>query len=154
MSPEDARVRVVRGEIERDWEMVLANAAAAASVDPAMGKANAVLIALSLDHAYQAFETMLVRVERALGLPERGGGDWHRAILADATLPLPGLRPALVSTAAERDWDELRRFRHFLRHAYSLDLEADKLVRGVARLAHAVAATDPHVRALLRAIGA
>jgi ribonuclease HepT-like protein len=150
--PEDARVLLLRAEVERDWTMVRAHLDRARSVDAAAGAPQAALVALSLDHAYQAFETMLLRIERALGLPERTGSDWHRDLLAHAATALAGLRPAVIPADAEVDWDELRRFRHFLRHAYTVDLDVEKLSRNVERLARAEAATDVHIRALLDAL--
>ena len=95
MSPTDARRAMLRAEIERDWEMVVAQLALAQTVDPSVGAPEAALVALSLDHAYQAFENVLVRLERALGLPARTGSDWHRSLLGDAVLSVAGLRPAL-----------------------------------------------------------
>lgn len=152
MSPADARRAVLRAEVERDWEMVLKQLERARSVDPGAGPPEAALVALSLDHAYQAFENVLVRVERALGLAPRGGAEWHRALLADAALDIPDLRPALFSPELEVDWDELRRFRHFLRHAYPLDLDARRLSVNVERLERAVLGTREPLTAALRAL--
>ena len=154
MSPEQARMALLRAEIERDWQRVGVFSERATSVAPSTGLAEASLVALSLDHAYQAFESMLVRIERALGLPERPGADWHRALLADAVLALPGLRPAVIPTGAERPWDELRRFRHFLRHAYTVELDSHRLAQNVRHLQEAVTATQPSIIALLDALGA
>ena len=117
------------------------------------GAPQAALVALSLDHAYQAFETILTRVERAIGLPERAGGSWHAALLSDAALALPGLRPPLFPSSALADWDALLRFRHFLRHAYVVDLDPERLATNCARLERSVAATDPFLAALWTALG-
>ena len=96
MSPVDSRVALLVSESRRDWAAVLAHHQKATSVDPAAGDAQAALVALSLDHAYQAFESILVRVERHLGLPERLGSSWHARLLSDAALGLPGIRPAIA----------------------------------------------------------
>jgi len=145
---------LLRAEIERDWRRVEIFLQRATSVDPASGLPEASLVALSLDHAYQAFEEILLRIERAVGLPERQGADWHRALLADAVLSLPDIRPPLVPEPAERSWDELRRFRHFLRHAYAVDLDPVRLGANVAHPRKAVAATEPSIRALSQALAA
>lgn len=152
MSPADARRAMLRAEIERDWEMVIAQLALARTVDPGAGAPEAALVALSLDHAYQAFENVLVRLERALGLPARTGSDWHRSLLADAVLSVAGLRPALFPAEVERDWDDLRRFRHFLRHAYPLDLDPHRLARSLAHLERAIHRTDAPLRSVLQAL--
>ncbi|MBI5480601.1 MAG: hypothetical protein HY906_17215 [Deltaproteobacteria bacterium] len=152
MSPLDARVAVLVAELQREWGQIAVHLAKAGSVDPASGDAAAALVALSLDHAYQAFETWLVRLERALGLPERGGAGWHLQLLLAAGQPVPGLRPAAYPMEAASDWDDLRRFRHFLRRAYAVALDPEKLRANVARLERAVAATDPHVAAVVAAL--
>jgi hypothetical protein len=152
VSPADARRVLARVEIERDWDNVRAHLDRSRSVDPRVGAPEAALVALSLDHAYQAFETMLVRIERTLALPERVGAEWHRSILLDATMSLAELRPSIVPAAVERDWDELRRFRHFLRHAYPLELDAERLAQNVQRLERAVSETEALVRKLMEAL--
>jgi len=152
MSPIEARTLLLVSEIERDWQGVAQALNRARSVDPKAGEAPAALVALSLDHAYQAFETMLVRVERALGLAERTGSAWHAALLFEAGVPLAGLRPALYPQAVRDDWDALMRFRHFLRHAYLVELDAERLRTNVDHLARAVAGTEPLVRALTQAL--
>ena len=83
-----------------------------------------------------------MRLERVAGLPERTGASWHTALLADAAVEVPGLRPPLFPAEAHADWDALLRFRHFLRHAYVVDLDPSKLVVNLDRLDRAVAATD------------
>jgi hypothetical protein len=142
VTPVDARAALLCAECRRDWAAVKTHLARARGADPTRGAPEAALVALSLDHAYQAFETILVRLERGAGLPERIGSSWHVALLADAALPVPGLRPALFSREGLAEWDALLRFRHFLRHAYVIDLDADKLVVNVGRLERAVEATD------------
>jgi hypothetical protein len=68
LTPTDARLAKLRSDLLRDWEQVVVNLKKAESVDPAEGSPQAALVALSLDHAYQAVETLLLRIEAALGL--------------------------------------------------------------------------------------
>jgi hypothetical protein len=152
MSPEESRLTLLRSEIERDWGAIEQRLQRALSVDPARGEAESALVALSLDHAYQAFETLLVRVERALGLPERAGANWHNELLADASLELENVRPSIVSNEAALHWRALLRFRHFLRHAYAVDLDAAELARNRAHFEIAVASTRNRVQQLLDAL--
>lgn len=149
MSPVDSRMAFLVAECRRDWGAVRTHLARARSVDPSHGAPQAALIALALDHAYQGFETILVRIERAAGLPERTGASWHSALLADAGMALPGVRPQLFPAEALADWDGLLRFRHFLRHAYVVDLDPTKLLMNVDRLERAVALTDRWIESVL-----
>lgn len=154
MTPLDARVAKLIADIERDWQQVEAHAAKACSVDASEGEPQAALVALSLDHAYQAFETLLVRLERALGLPERTGPTWHAQILFESAEALPDLRPPVYPQDAADDWEALLRFRHFLRHAYAVELNPDRLRANAQRLDRAVGATARYVRALVSSLEA
>ena len=149
MSPVDARTALLCAECRRDWDVVRTHLRRARSVDPAQGEAQAALVALSLDHAYQGFEAILVRLERAAGLPERAGASWHAALLADAALAIAGVRPPLFPPDALTDWDAVMRFRHFLRHAYVVHLDAARLSAAIARLERAVCLTESWLEAVL-----
>jgi hypothetical protein len=85
-------------------------------------------------------------------LPERTGAAWHLKILVESGEAIPGLRPAVYPLEVTADWEALLRFRHFLRHAYTVDLDAEKLSSNLARLERAAEATDPFVTALLTAL--
>jgi hypothetical protein len=152
MSPADARAALLLAECRRDWEAVHIHLTRARGANPADGPAQAALVALSLDHAYQAFETILLRIERSLGLPARAGSGWHATLLTNAALVIPGLRPPVFPAEATADWDALLRFRHFLRHPYVIDLEADKLAINAGRLERAVSLTDDWLTAVLAAL--
>lgn len=84
-------------------------------------------LALELHRYYSALETIFERVARQLDGRMPGGSDWHKTLLVQATLPLDDLRPALVSRATAADLGALLSFRHFIRHAYAVDLDADRL---------------------------
>ncbi len=142
MSPADARAAVAVAECRRDWATLKTHLSRARAADPFQGEAPSALVALSLDHAYQAFESILVRLERAAGLPERTGANWHTSILADAAMAISGLRPPIFPAEVHEDWDALLRFRHFLRHAYVVNLDPGRLAGNRDRLEQAVAATD------------
>jgi hypothetical protein len=149
VSPTDVRLAAIQSEVARDWREVRRQLARAESVDPARSGPEAAFVALAIDHAYQALEQILLALERALRLPERSGERWHRALLGDAALSLPGIRPPLFPAEAERDWEDLLGFRHFLRHAYAVDLDPMRLGRNVERLRRAVELTEPSMTLLL-----
>lgn len=83
-----------------------------------------------------------MRLERGSGFPERSGPNWHISLLADAAIAIPGVRPALFLPNGLAEWDAVLHFRHFLRHAYVVNLDAEKLVANLARLERVVDATD------------
>ena len=59
---------------------------------------------------------------------------YHADLLRRMKLNIPGVRPALISEGTYALLDELRRFRHFFRHAYGVDLDPER-VEGVAKKA-------------------
>jgi hypothetical protein len=142
----------LRAELVRDWGLVKRRLGEASSTDPRESREAAAFVALALDHAYQAFESLLPRVERALGLPPRTGAAWHQAILEDSTIPIEGLRPAIVPPAATAAWQAVMAFRRFLRHAYAVELDGDRLATTTGHLSDAVQATAPGVEELLAAL--
>jgi hypothetical protein len=75
------------------------------------------------------------------------------------TLQVPGQRPALVPTDVVADLAELRRFRHFFRSAYVLDLDparvrehAVRVVRVHGPLRDAITAFREHVQGVIDAL--
>jgi hypothetical protein len=44
------------------------------------------------------------------------------------SIAIPGIRPALFSAELATDLQELRGFRHVIRHAYDLTLRKDKVL--------------------------
>jgi hypothetical protein len=76
-----------------------------------------------LDRAYTALESILERVARTLEGGAPVGEDWHRALLQNAALEIEKVRPRILGASSLAAADELRRFRHFLRHAYAAGLD-------------------------------
>lgn len=150
MSPVEARLLQLCADLERDWEAVRLHLGRADSADPSASPPNAAYVALALHHAYEAFETLLVRIEKSLSLRARQGSDWHVSILTDAAGPIDGLRPAVLPPGSFDDWLEVLKFRHFLRHAYVAQLDGRRLAETRARLRRAVTVTGARVDELLK----
>jgi len=88
------------------------------------------LLGVDLHSYYTIVESTIVRVIVALeGRTPASGLASHAELLREATRPLPGIRPALFAPDRKEGLDELRRFRHFFRHAYALDIQFSKLRR-------------------------
>jgi hypothetical protein len=80
-------------------------------------------LALALDRTYTILEAILERTARTLegGLP--AGEDWHLRLLVTAHLDIEGVRPRILDEVGLAAANELRGFRHFLRHAYAAELD-------------------------------
>jgi hypothetical protein len=100
--------------------------AMAAPADAASLRGASAALALTLHRWYSAFESMLERIERVFGtLPS--GPEWHRDLLEGAAWPIDGVRPAIVPPDLVSPLRELLAFRHFIRHAYAVELDPVKL---------------------------
>lgn len=89
----------------------------------------------ALVHAYYTgIETLLERVLRQLDGDLPAGERWHESLLVQAAAEIPGVRPAILDGGLRQELDALRRFRHFFRHAYGLDLDAALVHEEASRL--------------------
>jgi hypothetical protein len=86
-----------------------------------------IVIAYYLHNLYNAFENVFQNIaavfENAADDVER----WHTQLLERMRMDVMPLRPAVIDDAAYDALDELRRFRHLFRHAYSVKLDPLRL---------------------------
>jgi len=85
-------------------------------------------IAYQIHNLYGAYEQLF---ETAANFFENQieGARYHADLLRRMKIEIEGMRPALLSESTYRLLDELRRFRHFFRHAYGVELDADRVDR-------------------------
>jgi hypothetical protein len=126
------RAEAVRGLAER-WSSLTS--------DPAQ-----VVFAAYLVHAwYTGLETAVERVLRTIDRFVPEGARSHTDPLTQACTELPGVRPAILPLELKPVLLGLLGFRHFFRHAYSVDLDPSRVVAEVQRLVD----VDVPVRAAL-----
>lgn len=72
---------------------------------------------------YTAIEHIFETIAPELngGLP--AGESWHRELLNNMTLDLPGLRPPVLGAETAHALDDFLRFRHLFRNVYGFELE-------------------------------
>jgi hypothetical protein len=143
---------MLRVEIGSDGEAFDARVAELESLTLSATTADANLLAraaVALHHAYGAFEAMIARIAKVFDT-EPTGTNWHRSLLETMAQEVPGIRPAVVSSAALADLRDLLAFRHFFRHAYVVPLDAARL----AALRDRALRVRPLVRADVRRLDA
>lgn len=86
-----------------------------------------ILIGAALDDYYLAVENIfkVVAAELDGGVP--AGEHWHKHLLTNMTLEIPGIRPPLLSESTASWLDELRKFRHLFRNVYGFALNAARV---------------------------
>lgn len=60
--------------------------------------------------------------------------EWHRELLRQMSVELPGLRPPVLSLASVNTLDEYLRFRHVLRNIYAFSFIPDQIERLVKQI--------------------
>ncbi len=85
-----------------------------------------IVVAYHLHNLYNAFENSFQNIAATF---ENSIDDakWHAQLLERMHLEVMPLRPAVIDDEAYDALDELRRFRHVFRHAYSIKLDPLRL---------------------------
>ena len=79
------------------------------------------LAAIALDHYYTSLESSFAMIARSMDEAAPAGADWHRTLLAQMARP-GSARDAVLREGTAEALREVLKFRHFLRHAYAVDL--------------------------------
>ncbi|BDG59749.1 ribonuclease toxin HepT-like protein [Caldinitratiruptor microaerophilus] len=91
-------------------------------------------VAASIADYYLGVENICKTVAQAIDHQLPSGEDWHKKLLQQASLDIPGLRPSLISQPTYAALDELRRFRHVVRNVYGHLLDPERVAALLARL--------------------
>lgn len=84
-------------------------------------------LAYQLHNLYCAFEDLFKIVADFFENVVEDKAKYHSELLWRMSIPIEGIRPALLSDEAYRLLDNLRAFRHFFRHAYSYEIELKRV---------------------------
>jgi len=80
-----------------------------------------------LHSIYTAFENVFQNVATVFENSVDQPGRWHAQLLERMQMDMSPMRPAVIDKQAYKALDELRRFRHMFRHAYTVELDDDRL---------------------------
>lgn len=134
-----AAVTRLRREIAEDRRILdqdreeLAPLAEAESTED-VDRSRLVHVAALIHSYYTALEALLERILRELDGDLPTGDRWHESLLFQAAAEVEGLRPAILTPELREELDLLRRFSHFFRHAYGLDLDRTRVLAEASRL--------------------
>jgi hypothetical protein len=84
-------------------------------------------VAVEVHRYYTAFEVIAERVAKALDGVMPSGPRWHEELLSQIRRDIAGVRPALIDAETHVELTRLLSFRHFFRHAYSVELDWTRL---------------------------
>lgn len=126
---------VLRVELSR-LERVVREAAAAltrfAQAEPAVLELRG--IGDVVHDFYTGAERIFEKIAPELNGGVPAGASWHRELLQNMTVDLPGIRPPVITEETAHRLDEFLRFRHLFRAVYGFDLEWPRLRSLLERL--------------------
>ncbi len=88
---------------------------------------NRYVFALKTLQLYTAIEDLFKQTAKAFENQIEDPSRYHRELLKRMNIQVVDIRPAVVSDDTTVFLDKLRRFRHFVRHAYSFEFDIDEL---------------------------
>jgi hypothetical protein len=91
-------------------------------------------MALNLHDFYSGLERIFTHVASGVDQSVPTGPDWHRELLRQMTVDVPGIRPAVISVDVSNAVDVFLRFRHVVRHVYAFELDPERIDRLASRL--------------------
>jgi hypothetical protein len=102
--------------------------------------------ALDLHSFYAGVERLFELIAGDVERSQPGGAHWHRDLLAQMALDVPGIRTAVITTATQQALAEYLEFRHVVRNVYTFNLRPRRVAELVENLRHAFAlvARDLH----------
>ncbi len=120
---------LLASSIRKDMQAIEEIYATLAGVElsPSVDEKELIVTAYRLHNLFSAFENMFVNIAAVFENSVDEAGCWHSQLLERMALDAMPLRPKVIDDEAYESLDELRRFRHLFRHAYSRRLHADRL---------------------------
>ena len=85
------------------------------------------LFAMKTQQFYTAIEDLFKQIAKSFENHIENMSNFHKEILARMNIEVPKIRPAVISNQSLILLDNVRTFRHFIRHAYDCDLDMEKL---------------------------
>lgn len=86
-----------------------------------------VYLAYYLHNLYCAFEDLFIEIARTFENKIEDPSRYHRELLKRMSIEVPSIRPWVITKDSYRTLDELRKFRHVFRHAYTYDIDREKV---------------------------
>jgi hypothetical protein len=91
-------------------------------------------IALNLHDFYAALERIFHYIASHLEQSVPTDGEWHRELLRQMNVEVPGVRPTVLSVESVWALDEYLRFRHVVRNVYTFNFDPERIERLVGQI--------------------
>jgi hypothetical protein len=85
-------------------------------------------VAFELHSFYAGLERLFEVIGSDIEQSRPSGAAWHRALLAQMTLSIDEVRPAVLGTETQQALMEYLEFRHVVRHMYTFNLRVERVL--------------------------
>ncbi|MBI5830190.1 MAG: hypothetical protein HZB20_11785 [Chloroflexi bacterium] len=121
-------MKLLRADIAADEQVIARLFEALSNVWDRLDASEQTIVAgYYLHNLYMAFEHIFERIAESFENQIADKSQWHAQLLRRMTLDVPDVRPHLIDSETYECLDELRRFRHVFRSAYTINLDKDRL---------------------------
>jgi hypothetical protein len=120
------RLATLQGYLQSQRKEIAAILSAIKTTHPE-SEEKTVYLGYMLHNLYCALEDLFKQVADTFENSVDDLSRYHRDLLRRMSFDVPGVRPQLLSDTTYKTFDELRRFRHLFRHAYTYTLDPHKV---------------------------
>ena len=149
MTPDEAFARRLAAEIEHELERLVELQDELATAPHGDDTFTLRARGSILHDFHSGVERVFVRIAEELngGVPQ--GEQWHRQIITDMSLEIPGVRPAAIDAALAEELGGYLRFRHVFRNVYGSLLQAERMRLLEEKMPNILTAFLTQIRAFL-----
>lgn len=119
----------------------------AAGADAAASPLRWMGLAAGVAAIYSRLELVMKEIADRVDQSAPRGEDWHRSLLRQLALPVPGLRQAVIAESTFALLEPLRRFRHVARNVYAMEIDSARVAAAAEQVPPALAALRADVAA-------
>ncbi|KAA3661457.1 MAG: hypothetical protein DWQ04_16430 [Chloroflexi bacterium] len=130
--------RILHQQLKAEWVNVRAAAEKAQAAYADIGNYRVDAAALNLQGFYSGIERLFEWIGRQIDGTIPQSTSWHRDLLRQMVLDVPGIRPQVIKEETAKLLDEYLGFRHVVRNLYSWDLNTAKVARLIDLLPQAL----------------
>ena len=85
-------------------------------------------LALYVQNFYTGVERVFALIAKQMDGVTPSSADWHIQLLGQLLVPVPNVRPAIISQDTYEQLNEFRGFRHVSRNLYAYDLDHQRII--------------------------
>ena len=85
-------------------------------------------LALYVQNFYTGVERVFALIAKQIDGVTPSSADWHIQLLGQLLVPVPNIRPAVISQHTYEQLNEFRGFRHVSRNLYAYDLDHQRII--------------------------